>query len=147
MQGGSRAAWPACTPPLHAPHALTPLRALLHSTHPPRRGDAELVSGPAGERPAWWWTGRAPAAGAPGVGADGAVTSLPAPNLGTCSRQQALDYFDNTWMLTEVLFSALQGEGGAAGEGRAAAAGSRRGDLSRHLERVGVEAAAAAPSS
>lgn len=26
------------------------------------------------------------------------------------TRQQALDYFDNTWCLTEVLFSALQGE-------------------------------------
>lgn len=41
--------------------------------------------------------------------ADGTITSLPLPNLSTVTRQQALDYFDNTWTITEVLFSALQG--------------------------------------
>lgn len=74
------------------------------------RGDEGLTSGPAGERPDWWWTGCAPVAGAPGIQPDGTLTSLPAPNLATCTRQQALDYFDNTWLIDEVLFSALQGE-------------------------------------
>ena len=73
------------------------------------RGDEGLVSGPAGERPDWWWTGPKPVAGTPGVQPDGTLTSLPMPNLASCTRQQALDYFDNTWCLTEVLFSALQG--------------------------------------
>eukprot|EP00887_Chlorella_sp_A99_P003595 scaffold7.g3595.t1 len=75
------------------------------------RGDDALVSGPAGERPDWWWTGPTPVpGGCAGVLPDGSITSLPAPNLATCTRQQLADYFDNTWALTEVLFSALQGE-------------------------------------
>ncbi|PRW57977.1 generic methyltransferase isoform B [Chlorella sorokiniana] len=74
------------------------------------RGDAELVSGPAGERPGWWWSGPKPVQGTAGVQPDGTITSLPLPNLASCTRQQVLDYFDNTWCLTEVLFSALQGE-------------------------------------
>jgi len=45
----------------------------------------------------------------PGVGKDGVITSLPLVNCGA-SRQELLDYFDNTWTLTEVLFSGLLGE-------------------------------------
>ncbi|MDG4548958.1 MAG: 5-histidylcysteine sulfoxide synthase [Candidatus Contendobacter sp.] len=67
--------------------------------------DAELT----GPRPAWWWTGQSPQ-NCPGLQPDDALTSLPLPNLATCTRQQVLDYFDNTWTLTEVLFSSLQGE-------------------------------------
>jgi len=67
--------------------------------------DAELT----GPRPAWWWTGRPPQ-DCPGLQPDGALTSLPLPNLATCNRQQVSDYFDNTWTLTEVLFSGLKGE-------------------------------------
>lgn len=89
------------------------------------------MSGPSGERPAWWWTGRAPVAGAPGVGADGRVTSLPAPNLATCTRQQALDYFDNTWMLTEVLLSSLQG---ASAEGNGGSSRVPREGVSRRAQ-------------
>ncbi|KAI3434706.1 hypothetical protein D9Q98_002767 [Chlorella vulgaris] len=74
------------------------------------RGDEGLVSGPNGERPAWWWTGPKPTPGTAGVQADGTITSLPLPCLATCTRQQVLEYFDNTWLITEVLFSALQGE-------------------------------------
>ena len=59
------------------------------------RGDTELTSGTAGERPVWWWTGAAPMQGTPGVLADGTITSLPAPNLGTCTRQEVLSYFTN----------------------------------------------------
>jgi hypothetical protein len=59
------------------------------------RGDASLVPGPNGERPDWWWTGKAPIQGTPGVQPDGTITSLPMPNLATCTRQEALDYFTN----------------------------------------------------
>jgi 5-histidylcysteine sulfoxide synthase/putative 4-mercaptohistidine N1-methyltranferase len=62
-----------------------------------------------GPRPAWWWTGRTPQ-DCPGLQPEGTLTSLPLPSLETCTRQQTLDYFDNTWTLTEVLFSGLKGE-------------------------------------
>ncbi|CAD7695054.1 unnamed protein product [Ostreobium quekettii] len=61
-------------------------------------------------RPEWFWTGRAPDAPTPGVLADGTMTSIRMPNLNECTKQGVLDYFDNTWCLTEVLFSSLQGE-------------------------------------
>jgi len=71
------------------------------------RGE-EWLSGP---RPEWWWTGIPPAQ-CPGLRADGTLTSLPMPGLtaGGFTRQSVLDYFDNTWTLTEILFSALQTE-------------------------------------
>ncbi|HRZ07550.1 MAG TPA: 5-histidylcysteine sulfoxide synthase [Candidatus Competibacteraceae bacterium] len=69
----------------------------------------ELDSELTGPRPAWWWTGRTPP-DCPGRQSDGTLTSLPLPNLATCTRQQGLDYFDNSWTLTEVLFSGLKGE-------------------------------------
>eukprot|EP00667_Euglena_gracilis_P001879 EG_transcript_1879 len=64
-----------------------------------------------GPRPSWWWTGKTPLE-CPGVLKDGTITSLPLPCLldGRFTRQSVLDYFDNTWTLTEVLFSALQTE-------------------------------------
>jgi 5-histidylcysteine sulfoxide synthase/putative 4-mercaptohistidine N1-methyltranferase len=71
------------------------------------RGD--LATELAGPRPAWWWTGKMPR-DCPGRRPDGTLTSLPLPNLSICTRQQALDYFDNGWTLTEVLFSGLKGE-------------------------------------
>lgn len=65
----------------------------------------------AGDRPKDWWTGKPPLSGeCPGMGTDGKITSLPLPDLSRCTRQQVQDYFDNTWTLNEVLFSALQGE-------------------------------------
>ena len=67
--------------------------------------DAELT----GPRPAWWWTGLPPR-DCSGLQPDGTLTSLPLPNLATCTRQQVLDYFDNSWTLTETLFSSLQSE-------------------------------------
>ncbi len=75
------------------------------SVRPPPPDHDSLV----GSRPASWWTGRSPA-DCPGIGADGVLRSLPPPNLATCSRQEVLAYFDNGWTLTEVLFSALQGD-------------------------------------
>lgn len=38
------------------------------------------------------------------------ISSLPLPNLQTCTRQSVLDYFNNTWALTETLFSSLKVE-------------------------------------
>ncbi|HRF43836.1 MAG TPA: DinB family protein, partial [Candidatus Competibacteraceae bacterium] len=62
-----------------------------------------------GPRPSWWWTGHLPR-DCPGRQSDGTITSLALPNLANCTRAQALDYFDNGWTLTEVLFSSLRGE-------------------------------------
>lgn len=91
------------TPPLATPIPDTTTEAWRDNL----RGElgAELTS----PRPAWWWTGRPPRE-CPGLQPDGTLTSLPLPNLATCTRQQVLDYFDNTWTLTEILFSGLQGE-------------------------------------
>ncbi len=54
-----------------------------------------------GQRPDWWWTGLRPTE---------VLQALPIPNLATCTRSQVLDYFNNGWLMTEVLLSALQGE-------------------------------------
>lgn len=54
-----------------------------------------------GPRPPEWWTGPCPR---------GVLHSLPQLNFEGITRQDLLAYFDNTWALTEVLFSALQGE-------------------------------------
>ena len=58
-----------------------------------------------------WWTGKPPVYGqCPGMNDTGQLHALPQLQLQSPSRQDILDYFDNTWTLTEVLFSALQGE-------------------------------------
>ena len=62
-----------------------------------------------GQRPSWWWTGLAPQQ-CPGLTANGTLSSLPLPNLQSCTRASVRDYFDNTWALTELLFSALNAE-------------------------------------
>jgi len=61
-----------------------------------------------GQRPAWWWTGASPEQ-CPGF-SQGQLVSLPQLNLQTCTRLDMLNYFDNTWTLTELLFASLQGE-------------------------------------
>ncbi len=68
-------------------------------------GDVGLV----GERGAWWWTGPTLADGAH-LRADGAVRSRRLASLQSYTRAELLDYFDNGWLLTELLFSSLQGE-------------------------------------
>src|SRR5882762_2599444 len=56
------------------------------------------------------WTGIAPIPGVcPGVKPDGSITSLPQVSL-NAGRKALLDYFNNGWALTEVLFSALVSE-------------------------------------
>ena len=74
-------------------------------------GERRYVSDPASEhgRPDWFWTGTPPSKGTPGVLNDGSMTSLKLPDLNTATKREILEYFDNTWCLTEVLFSALQG--------------------------------------
>lgn len=58
-----------------------------------------------------WFTGKEPVYGqCPGVRADGCITSLPMPDLSTCTRDDVRNYFDNSWTITEILFSALNKE-------------------------------------
>ena len=61
------------------------------------------------ERSSDWWTGLAPEK-CPGISAQGKLHSLTPPNLATCTRDEVRDYFNNTWTLTELLFSSLIGE-------------------------------------
>lgn len=57
-----------------------------------------------------WWTGLAPEQ-CPGFDKDRqCLTALPQINLEICSRQDVLDYFNNTWTLTELLFQGLKVE-------------------------------------
>ncbi|GAX79951.1 hypothetical protein CEUSTIGMA_g7390.t1 [Chlamydomonas eustigma] len=67
--------------------------------------EAEL-HGPRGE---WWWTGRAPRDTAGFDHSAGVLRALPLPSLKTATRQEVLDYFDNCWTTTEILFASLQG--------------------------------------
>lgn len=70
-------------------------------------GKSEIdLSVPRGRR---WYTGLIPE-DCPGFSQDGKLYSLLIPNLATCSRQEALDYFNNTWTLSELLFSSLKGD-------------------------------------
>ena len=62
-----------------------------------------------------WWTGVKPMLGqCPGLDQQGHLHSLPLPDTHTCSRQDVLDYFDNGWALSEVLFSSLLGNAAPA---------------------------------
>jgi L-lysine 2,3-aminomutase len=49
---------------------------------------------------------------------DGTITHLPLPNLNNITRQQVLDYFENCWAITEILFSGLQGDASSASDAR-----------------------------
>jgi 5-histidylcysteine sulfoxide synthase len=63
-----------------------------------------------GPRGSSWWTGKPPAE-TPGFNPDsGTLMSLPSPALDSLTLPRLQDYFDNTWTLTEVLFSSLQGD-------------------------------------
>jgi 5-histidylcysteine sulfoxide synthase len=56
-----------------------------------------------------WWTGLPPES-CPGIQKDGTMRSLPMLDLKSATRKDVLDYFDNTWTLTEVLFAGLHTE-------------------------------------
>lgn len=63
-----------------------------------------------GPRREGWWTGASPVRpGCPGLDRAGVLRSLQMPHLLACSRREVADYFANTWALTELLFSSLQG--------------------------------------
>lgn len=56
-----------------------------------------------------WFTGLPPK-DCPGVNKEGIIRSLPLPNLSAVTRQNAKEYFDNSWTLYETLFAGLKGE-------------------------------------
>ena len=57
-----------------------------------------------------FWTGKPPVYGiCPGMREDGTIASLPQVST-HAGRQELLDYFDNSWTLTEVLLSGLTEE-------------------------------------
>lgn len=69
-----------------------------------------------GQRNAYWWTGLNPLQ-CPGFEKDGILYSLPQFSfnndiniIGAKTKEDLQKYFDNTWTLTEVLLSSLQGE-------------------------------------
>ncbi len=57
-----------------------------------------------------WWTGLAPQ-DCPGFDKERqCLVALPLLNLDICSREDVLDYFNNSWTLTELLFQGLKVE-------------------------------------
>ena len=57
-----------------------------------------------------WWTGLAPQKCVGFNSEKNFLQALPLINLEICSRQDVLDYFNNTWTLTELLFAGLKHE-------------------------------------
>lgn len=97
---GGAAAATSSTPPAQS------AAAELHDSH-----EVDQLIGDRGDD--WFTTSRDPRSDPsfPGVDpASGRLQSLGMPNLATCSREAMLDYFDNSWALTDALFATLQGE-------------------------------------
>ncbi|QDK38419.1 5-histidylcysteine sulfoxide synthase [Bdellovibrio sp. NC01] len=57
-----------------------------------------------------WWTGVAPEKCVGFNKEKNFLQALPLINLDICTRQDVIDYFNNSWTLTEVLFSSLKNE-------------------------------------
>jgi 5-histidylcysteine sulfoxide synthase len=57
-----------------------------------------------------WWTGLSPKECAGYDQERNCLVALPLLNLEICSRQDILDYFNNSWTLTELLFQSLKVE-------------------------------------
>ena len=74
---------------------------------PPPASAVPRVSEAALPRGDVWWTGKPPRV-CPGVRDDGVLASLPLLDTARCARQDVIDYFDNGWTLTELLFSGLR---------------------------------------
>lgn len=96
---------------------LTPelMRALSGSIIAKARGGATAGGAAAedrlvGPRGRWWYTGKEPSLCPGFCKRDRVLRALPLPDLSRVTRQSALDYFDNAWTLSEVLFAGLQGE-------------------------------------
>ena len=75
------------------------------NTNTPLQHAAVLLS-----REEEWWTGKSPCQCAGYK--DGVLYSLPQPYLENCTKKSLLDYFDNTWTLTESLFTCFRSEDG-----------------------------------
>ena len=71
------------------------------------RSTTNEVSNKFGEQ---WWTGTHPEKTVGFSVAKNYLAALPLINLDICTRQDVLDYFNNTWTLTEILFSSLKHE-------------------------------------
>lgn len=57
-----------------------------------------------------WWTGLAPQE-CPGFNQEKQfLQALPLINMDLCTRQDVIDYFNNSWTLTELLFASLKNE-------------------------------------
>jgi hypothetical protein len=55
--------------------------------------------------PDWFWTGPHPSQeGYAGI-MNGKITSLPIPDLSSASKEAVLEYFDNGWLISEIIFS------------------------------------------
>jgi len=57
-----------------------------------------------------WWTGVEPEKCPGYLPEKKYLQALPLLNLDICTRQDVLDYFNNTWTLTEILFSSIKHE-------------------------------------
>ncbi len=57
-----------------------------------------------------WWTGLPPEKCVGFNAQKNCLQALPLLNLDICTRQDVLNYFDNTWTLTELLFQSLKTE-------------------------------------
>eukprot|EP00924_Labyrinthula_sp_SR-Ha-C_P012019 snap_masked-scaffold_26-processed-gene-2.32-mRNA-1 protein AED:0.00 eAED:0.00 QI:0/-1/0/1/-1/1/1/0/840 len=64
--------------------------------------DEDFLTGARNES---WWTGPSPS-----ILSGKSVSSLKQPLLDNVTKKEVVDYFDNTWLTTEILFSGLQGE-------------------------------------
>ncbi len=62
------------------------------------------------DSPLAWWTGVPPEKCVGFNKQKNFLQALPLLNLEICSRQDVLNYFDNTWTLTELLFQSLKNE-------------------------------------
>lgn len=69
-----------------------------------RDEDNDYSTLPDGTRPDWFWTGPVPQEGKAGI-INGRITSLPIPNCSTAWKEAVLEYFDNTWLISEIIFS------------------------------------------
>ena len=84
----------------------------MHENQEPWRANlGQTTMSLVGRRSSMWWTGVKPDATiCPGRSNDGVIRGIAQININQSSREEVQDYLDNGWLLTELLFSSLQGE-------------------------------------
>ena len=83
------------------PNLTKPLKPSIYTNEVQKDFEVKNIS---------WWTGLSPE-DCPGFdGERNCLTALPLINLEICTRQDILDYFNNSWTLTELLFQGLKTE-------------------------------------